>query len=116
MANVKLLKLLPEFKRRFFHNYGKEKVPYAIQRICKIDDPSKKMVRGKVGYDRNDSGTITDSLLHRHFSQELYPGRYYDYASLAVLSTSDTVKWICFDADSEKQVDETHNKLLPALR
>ena len=116
MSNVKLLKLLPEFKRRFFHNYGKEKIPYGTQRICKVDDPAKKMVKGKVGYHRNDSGTITDSLLHRHFSQELIEDRYYDYASLAVLWKSNTVKWICFDADSEKQVDETHEKLLPALR
>jgi len=115
MPSPKVIKLLVDFKKRFFYNYGKEKIPYGIQRICKVDRPPK-MKMGAVGYDRNDSGTITDQLLFQHFNQELVYSRYYDYGSVAVLADKwPVVKWICFDADSEKQIEDTWTKLLPAL-
>lgn len=106
MTNSQFLKLLPEFKKRFFHNYGKNKIAYGRQR---------KDSEGRVSYDRTNTGTITDALLLKHFSQEPEMGRFYSYGSLAVLGEWDVVKWICIDADSAQQISDANNKIIPAL-
>ena len=120
MSKIKILQLLPEFKRRFFHNFGKEKNPYGIQRKSLVDmeKAGKIIPAGTFGYDNRTTYTITDHMLMQHFSQKPVEERYYVYGCLGILGdkTRERVKFICFDADEPWQIEETHNKLLPALR
>jgi hypothetical protein len=109
MVNAKFLSLLPEFKRRFFHNYGKTMIPYALQR--------KDQETGQVDYHWYKTGTVTDQLLFQHFSQKpVRASKQYEVASLAIPGDWEVVKWVCIDFDTETQILAGNNILLPHLK
>lgn len=118
MSKIKLLQLLPKFKERFFHGWGKEKLPYGRQRKRLIegkDKSGKILPEGLVDYFTNATGTITDQLLLKHFSQEVEVSREYAYGSLAIVGKWDVVKWICIDVDHPWQIAVANEFLKPAL-
>lgn len=116
---VRVLQLLPAFKKKFFYNYGKQLIPYALQRRNKkdmTDRQGKVIPAGSIGYDYKKAGTINDQLLLNHFKQEPIDSTTYEYSSLAVAAGGwDTLKWIAIDADSPEQIQASHEKILPAL-
>ncbi len=120
MSKVKILQLLPKFKERFFHNFGKEKIPYGRQRrvikegVKGADGKIKPL--GSIDYFTNATGTLTDQLLMSHFSQQIEVARDYEYGTLAVIGKWDTVKWICIDVDDPWQKEASRDYILPTLQ
>lgn len=119
MSQLKILQLLPKFKERFFHNFGKELIPYGRQRQVKRDGvkgfDGKVKPLGSIDYFTDKAGTITDNLLLKHFSQKVETAKDYYYGTLAVIGEWPVVKWICIDVDDPWQVEVAQNKILPQL-
>lgn len=118
MTSVKVLQLLPKFKAKFFHNFGKELIPYGRQRKRTVPGKSKDGKELKVGdidYFTNATGTITDQLLLKHFAQTPEEGREHDWGSLAVIGEWPVVKWICIDVDDPWQKEVSRDLIIPML-